>query len=506
MTEPRTTLGDEPLTARAVASVARGRADPALAYAARRRIAESHNTLLEQTAAGTRIYGVTTGLGAVADTVVAADDAERQRRVVLGRSVGVGRIATDTEVRAMMTARLAGFAVGRSGVSPPVAECLLALLRHGVNPLVPMTASLGEADLAAMAHIGSVVAGAGEARWRGEVLAGGDALARSGIVPPALVAKDGLALVSSNAASTGLGALAVIEATEALGGLVAAVALSFEGFRANVAPLAPESVALRPAPGQSAVASTLLGLLDGGDLTQPGAARRLQDPLSFRCVASVYGSAAAALKAATAAVELELNASDDNPAIVPGVGVVPTANFDSTHLAQAFATLNLALARVAPTIGMRTHKLMSDSMSSLPRFLSPLQNGHSGFAPVQKTASALMAEIQHAAMPMPVWVMPVADGVEDVATLALSTVEKTREIVTRIRTLAAIELMIAAQACDLRDAPVLGTGTTDVHRAVRERVVMLREDRATASDIRTLDFLIAEGRFETIANDLLAAV
>jgi hypothetical protein len=35
---------------------------------------------------------------------------------------------------------------------------------------------------------------------------------------------------------------------------------------------------------------------------------------------------------------------------------------------------------------------------------------------------------------------------------------------------------------------------------------MLREDRATASDIRTLDFLIAEGRFETIANDLLAAV
>ncbi|EDP65051.1 phenylalanine/histidine ammonia-lyase [alpha proteobacterium BAL199] len=506
MTATATPIGDEPLTARAVATVARGQAEPALTAAARQRIVDSHATLLEQTAAGTRIYGVTTGLGAVADTTVTADDAERQRRVVLGRSVGVGRIATDDEVRAMMIARLAGFTVGRSGVSPPVTECLLALLCQRVHPIVPMTASLGEADLAAMAHIGSVVAGAGEARWRGEVLAGGDALAQAGITPPALVAKDGLALVSSNAASVGLGALAVIEALETLGGLIASAALSFEGFRANVAPLDPKSVALRPAPGQSAVAAELLGLLAGGDLMQPGAAQRLQDPLSFRCVASVYGSAAAALKAAIAAVELELNTSDDNPAVVPGVGVVPTANFDSTHLAQAFATLNLAIARIAPTIGMRTHKLLSDSMSGLPRFLSPLQNGHSGFAPVQKTASALMAEIQHAAMPMPIWVMPVADGVEDVATLALSTVEKTREIVARIRSLAAIELMIAAQACDLRDSPVLGTGTTGVHGAVRERVVMLHDDRATASDIHALDALIAEGRFETIANDLLTAV
>ena len=95
MTATATPIGDEPLTARAVATVARGQAEPALTAAARQRIVDSHATLLEQTAAGTRIYGVTTGLGTVADTTVTADDAERQRRVVLGRSVGVGRIATD---------------------------------------------------------------------------------------------------------------------------------------------------------------------------------------------------------------------------------------------------------------------------------------------------------------------------------------------------------------------------------------------------------------------------
>lgn len=491
-------IGDAPLTARQVAAIARGRAEAALSDAARRRIADSHKTLLAQAATGMPIYGVNTGLGAVADTAVAAGDGDRQRRVILGRAVGVGRIAGDDEVRAMMTARLAGFAAGASGVSPPAAEVLLALLRHRVHPVVPMTGSLGEADLAPLAHLASVLAGAGSARVGGETLAGGDALLRAGIAAPALAGKDGLALVSSNAAATGLGALAVCDARDALGGLVAAAALAFEGFRANTAPLRAEAVALRPAPGQAAVSTALLGLLDGGALLLPGAARKLQDPLSFRCIAPVYGAAVAGLQAATAAVELELNTADDNPAVLPDCGILPTANFDTSHLALAFGALNLALAGAAATIGMRCWKLLSERDSGLPRFLTPVGDGRSGFAPVQKTVAALTAEIQHAATPMPAWVMPVADGIEDVATLSMPTIGHTRGIVERLRLLAAVELMIAAQACDLRGGIMLGTGTAGIHAAVRERVERLEDDRTTAPDIAALGELIAEGRFAAV--------
>ncbi|MEQ9334247.1 aromatic amino acid lyase [Thalassobaculum sp.] len=496
-------IGDGKLTAADLASIARSRAEVALSDAARRRIAASHATLLAQAATGAAIYGVTTGLGAVADTAVAADDADRQRRVILGRAVGVGRIAADDEVRAMMAARLAGFAVGRSGVSPATAEALLALLCRGVYPVVPMTGSLGEADLAPLAHLASVLAAAGEARVGGATLPGGEALARAGIAPPVLAGKDGLALVSSNAVSAGLGALAVVDAVDALGGLVAAAALSFEGFRAGLAPLRPEAVALRPAPGQAAVSDAILALLAGGDLDRPGTARRLQDPLSFRCVGPVYGAAAAALQAATAAVELELNTADDNPAVVPGDcpdggpdgGILKTANFDATHLALAFAGLNLALSRAAATVGMRIWKLMSEQDSGLPRFLTPRPDGRSGFAPVQKTVAALTAEIQHAATPMPAWVLPVADGVEDVAALTVPTVEQTRGIVARLRLLAGIELMVAAQACDLRGSIALAPGTAGVLTAVRERVAPLDDDRATAPDIAALGALVAESRF-----------
>jgi histidine ammonia-lyase len=205
-----------------------------------------------------------------------------------------------------------------------------------------------------------------------------------------------------------------------------------------------------------------------------------------------------ALAAASAAVELELNSSDDNPAILPDEGVSqPNANFDTTHLALAFESLGLAMARVAAACGERIMKLMSPGSSDLPRFLSPIE-GQSGFATVQKTVSALTAEIQHRAMPMPVVLVPVADRVEDYGTMALTIVEKTGQIVERLRLLAAIELMIAAQACDLRADSVLGNVTRVIHDRVRSVVAPLREDRPTSPDILAIEALIRSGVFDQL--------
>lgn len=500
------TLGDAGLTARDVALVARQGYRVRFGNAARRRIAASHAALGRELRAGTAIYGVTTGLGAAADTPVIPDDAETQRRVIAARAVGVGRFAAPDEVRAVMAARLAGFAAGCSGVSPGAAEALLALLNARVYPAMPLTGSVGEGDLAPLAHVAEVVAGGGFvlAGDGPEIVPAAGALARAGLAPPRLGAKDGLALVSSNAASVGIGALAAADAGRALAALTAAAALSLEAFRGNVAPLLPAATVLRPAPGQAEAASAVLALLAGGDLARPGAhpgaARLLQDPLSFRCVAPVHGAGLAALVAVTAAVELELNAAADNPAIVPGLdaqgGVVPTANFDPTHLALAFETLGQALARVAVLSAGRVMKLMSTPASGLPRFLSPVGSGRTGFAAVQKTVAALCAEIGQRATPLPAWVPPTADGVEDYATMALSVVEKTRDILSRLRLLVAAELMVAAQACEMRGAVRLGDGAARVMAAVRAAVPPLGEDRSAAPDLRALDALIGQGAFD----------
>lgn len=429
---------------------------------ARQRIDEGHRLLLKRAAEGTPIYGVTTGLGAAVDTPVAP----LQATIPLGRAVGVGRLANRQELRAITAARLAGLAQGRSGISPAAAEALLALLNSGAEPEVPLLGSLGESDLAPLAHLSLALT-----------------------VP--LTGKDGLALVSANAASVGLGALLVAEAQQVLQAVLAALALSCEGYRANLSPFQPWASRLRPAPGQTEQSAALLHLLEGGDLAY--SPRRLQDPLSFRCATVVQGAAQQALQQLHELIELELRSGADNPALISEESLVlATANFDSTHLALAAEGLGLALSRVAACSAERIAKLLSPASSDLPRFLIT-QPGHVGMAALQRTSAALVAEIGHLANPLPAVSVPVADRVEDYAGQALAVVDKTRRLTERVVWLASIELIVAAQAVDLRGVSRLGQGTRRVHDAVRSQVAHLDQDRSGSVDVLALSAFITDG-------------
>jgi hypothetical protein len=95
--------------------------------------------------------------------------------------------------------------------------------------------------------------------------------------------------------------------------------------------------------------------------------------------------------------------------------MLSTVNFDTTALALSFEGLGLAMAHVAATTVFRILKLMSPTYSDLPRFLTRHGGSRTGFATVQKTASALEAEIRHLALPLGAMTAPVADGAEDYA-------------------------------------------------------------------------------------------
>ena len=481
-------LGTGAITAEDVVAVARNGGRVGFSDAALGRMAASHETVAALARAGIPIYGVTTGLGAAVDTPRSADPAH-QRRIPLARAAGVGPHLPRVVVRAIMLARLSRLAVGVSGVSPAMALALAALLERGVTPVVPAIGSVGEADLVPLAHIAAVLGGAGEAEWGGAVLPARNALMQAGIVVPAWGPKDGLALVSSNAAAIGPAALLVADAALVLRAAAAAAALSCEGFRASLAPFDPRVVALRPTPFQAQAAADLLTMLEGGDLVQVEAARRLQDPLSFRVAASVQGAATDALAGTRALIELELGSSDDNPAILETAW--PTANFDPTAVALSVENLGQALLRLAAISAGRSMRLMSPAVCDLPRFLAA--PGQNGFATVQKTLAALLAIMQHDAAPMPVAVLPVADSVEDYATMASAIVAKTSRVLDHLRHVVAIELMVAAQACDLRPGLRLGIGTGRVHAAIRTVVPILTEDRPTGPDMECLAALIADG-------------
>jgi histidine ammonia-lyase len=450
-------------------------------------------------AAGDRaVYGLNTGLGAAVDTAIATHEvAAFQRQAVMARAVGVGDHLSHDQVRAALFVRLIGIAQGASGLSPAFAAIIRDMLELGVLPRVRRTGTLGEADLSPMAQLFLPLVGEGEVEIGGRRVPGRRALRQVGLLPPPLGPKDAIALLNANAYSVGLGALVLHDAAVVLEAATVAGALSLEAAGANLSPIDKRATALRRAPGQVEASQQLLSLLRGSDLLKGRPAKRVQDPLSFRCLAPVNGAAFDQLARASTAIDADLNGAGDSPAVLVDDGdLLSTVNFDTTAIALAFEGLGLALSHVAALGVFRIAKLMSPGFSGLPRFLTPRGGVRTGFATVQKTASALEAEIRHLALPLGAMVAPVADGVEDYAPMTPRVIEKTNDIVHRLTRLAAIELVVAAQAIELRDKHKLGRGTARCFAFVRRHVAKLDEDRPTGRDFERLAEAISAGELK----------
>src|SRR5690348_7735819 len=178
--------------------IAFGASAPPLDDGDRARIAAARDVVEAAVRSGRVVYGVTTGFGNLVSVSIAPDDAAQlQLNLLRSHAVGSGPALPEPTVRAMVALLAGSLRRGRSGVRPGVVELLLAMLERGVVPVVPSRGSVGSSgDLAPLAHLGLVLVGEGEATYGGERLPGGEALARAGLEPVVLGAKEGLALIN----------------------------------------------------------------------------------------------------------------------------------------------------------------------------------------------------------------------------------------------------------------------------------------------------------------------
>ena len=222
-------LNGQALTLSEIEAVALAGCRVEVAAEALGRVAESRSLIESILAAGETVYGVNTGFGKLADVRIPADKlAELQINLVRSHAGGVGEPLAEAEARAMLLLRANVLAKGFSGVRPELLELLVGLLNAGVHPVIPEKGSVGASgDLAPLAHLALVVVGEGEAFYRGERIAGGEALRRAGLKPLQLSAKEGLALLNGTQAMTAVGALAT--------GARAARRRALRSFRGHVA-------------------------------------------------------------------------------------------------------------------------------------------------------------------------------------------------------------------------------------------------------------------------------
>ena len=489
--------------------------------------------LVRQAAEGDApVYGVNTGFGKLATQRIARADLDLlQLKLLRSHAVGVGEPLPQRVVRLILLLKAASLARGYSGVREEVIDGLLALHNRGVIPVIPCQGSVGASgDLAPLAHLSLPLIGEGEALFDGQAMPAGQALARAGLRPLQLSAKEGLALINGTQVSTALALDALLAADRMFEAAVIAGSLTLDAARGSDAPFDPRIHAVRGQPGQVDCAAAYRALMVGSEIRRSHLENddRVQDPYCLRCQPQVMGACLDQMRYAAQVLVREANAVTDNPLVYAepfntvqdgsstssgqaGSGqsvILSGGNFHAEPVALAADALAVVIAEIGAISERRVAMLVDTVVSRLPPFLTPDPGLNSGFMIVHVTAAALASENKSLAHPASVDSLPTSANQEDHVSMATFAARRLQPMLRNTSHIVAIELLAAAQGIEflrpLRTAPAL----ENVLRLVRSVSPAMMQDRSLARDMEAMCHLVSAGDIgrgiEAVIPELLA--
>ncbi len=468
--------------------------------------------LVAQAAAGdAAVYGINTGFGKLASVKIAPQDvATLQRNLILSHCCGVGEPLDTATTRLMMVLKLLSLGRGASGVVMTTVDCLQALLAKGVTPVIPSQGSVGASgDLAPLAHMAAAMIGEGEAMLDGVRMPSAKALAKAGLKPIILGAKEGLALINGTQFSTACALVGLWGAWQNAATSVLTCALSTDAIMGSTAPLQDAIHTLRGHAGQIAVARAQRALMAGSQIREShvDGDTRVQDPYCIRCQPQVTGAAMDVLNFAARTLEIEANAVTDNPLVLVDDNlIVSGGNFHAEPVGFAADQIAVAVSEIG-AIAQRRVALMVDPTLSfdLPPFLTPNPGLNSGLMIAEVTTAALMSENKHLANPCATDSTPTSANQEDHVSMAAHAARRLLRMNANLNVILGVEAMCGVQGIEFRAPLQTSPALQAAMAALRAQVPTLAEDRYMAPSIQAAAELVASGAL-TRAVDLPAFV
>ena len=449
---------------------------------AERNIKRSRDVIEKWISSGEVIYGVTTGFGEFKDVSIPPKDIERlQHNLIISHSAGVGEPLPKNIVRLMLLLRINSLAKGYSGVRLELVNRLVKIFNLGIVPFIPSQGSVGSSgDLAPLAHLASFIIGEGYAYYGSEVLPSKTVLARHGLKPFKLSAKEGLALINGTQMMTAY-AVEILNRAGRLSKLAdISGALSVEALRGSDNAFKDALQQVRPHKGQIGTAANLRKLLKKSEIRNSHLdCGKVQDAYSLRCMPQVHGAVKDTIEYAGKVIEIEVNSATDNPLIFAETNEhIEGGNFHGEPIAFVMDFLKIALSELGNISERRTARLVDGSLSGLPRFLTPPANAglNSGLMIAQYTAASLVSENKVLCHPASVDSIPTSANQEDHNSLGSVAARKCFEVLNNTEKVLAIEILCSCQGIDFLKPLKCGTGTGAAYSRIRHSVKHITND------------------------------
>ncbi|KAJ4937961.1 hypothetical protein JOQ06_002589 [Pogonophryne albipinna] len=483
-------LDGNSLTSTDLVNLGRGLYKIKLTLEAEKKVVQSRELLDTIVKENKVVYGITTGFGKFARTVIPVSKLkELQENLVRSHSAGVGNPLSPERTRMLLALRINVLAKGYSGISPETLDQMIQAFNASCLSFVPEKGTVGASgDLAPLSHLALGLMGEGK-MWSPKS-GWADAkyvLEAHGLKPISLKPKEGLALINGTQMITSLGAEAV-ERAEAIARQADIIAaLTLEVLKGTTKAFDSDIHKLRPHPGQIEVALRFRSLLDSDHHPSEIAEShrfcdRVQDAYTMRCCPQVHGITNDTINFVKNIINTEINSATDNPV--------------SFLIALDF--LAIAVHELASISERRIERLCNPSLSELPAFLVNEGGLNSGFMIAHCTAASLVSENKVLCHPSSVDSLSTSAATEDHVSMGGWAARKALRVVEHVEQVLAIELLAACQGIEFLRPLRTTTPLEKVYELVRSVVKPWMKDRFMSPDIEAAHRLLLDQKASDI--------
>ncbi len=478
---PGIELSGQPFSFAEMVRIGSGRVTLSASEIGMQRVKIARSIVEDAIESGMPVYGATTGVGAMKDVEWSPEDLDAfNLGLVRAHHFGTGTPFSCNVVRNAMAMRVNTALTGQVGCTPDLIDAYMRMLKADLIPVVRRTGSIGCADIGLMGQIGAVLTGVGEAIYRGERMQAADAFQAAGMEPVKMAPRDSLASLSVNAVSFAAAAETTRNAAASIRVLLAT------GMMASGA-LGGSRDPWRAVRHVGTAREALIGawLCNASDEWEWPVATHVQDALSLRMIAQVFGAVIENLLSTGHKILAATGRSDDNPVVVEGRVMTSGGSLplDVTILLESAA---LCMAHAARNAFNRCVLLGNGQRRGLPVNLVPPGRIATGFGPIIKLAGEIFSRVLSMSNPVSAQSLVVAAGLEDEAAFLPLVIERFDRQMRALKRLAALEALLSAQAIDIiGDTPKGVAGM--LYEVVRKHAAFYTVDRPLSAEVEAIE-------------------